>query len=97
MNAKELCDWFAGPSPISEMDAEDKHTILRALRLLAAIEDESGPTPEADAVWSRLDMARHAFGISTRAELYEHCRNAICRLEQERNAALRALEQAKEE
>lgn len=36
MDAKELHDWFAGPSPISEMDAEDKHTILRALSLLAA-------------------------------------------------------------
>lgn len=30
MNAKELHDWLTGPSPISEMDAEDKHTILRA-------------------------------------------------------------------
>lgn len=50
MNAKELHDWLTGPSPISEMDAEDKHTILRALSLLAAAEANDGTTPETDAL-----------------------------------------------
>jgi len=54
MNAKELHDWFAGPGriipiPISGMDAEDKHTILLALSLLAAAEANDGTTPETDA------------------------------------------------
>lgn len=87
MNAKELHDWFAGPSPISEMDAEDKHTILRALSLLAAIEDASGPTPETKAArreCERIGTCLPAYDCSTR-------------LERERNAALRALDQAKEE
>ena len=93
MNAKELCDWFAGPSPISEMDAEDKHTILRALSLLAAAEANDGKTPETDA--EAFDAIRIAVGRTI--DLSVVSIDFARRLEQERNAALRALEQAKEE
>lgn len=89
MNAKELCDWFAGPSPISEMDAEDKHTIIRALRLLAAIEDESVPTPETDAAF-----AGYVDAENRTAFMAEAC-NKMGKIEQERNAALRALQMAR--
>ena len=84
MDAKELHDWFAGPSPVSGMDAEDKQTILRALSLLAAAEASDGTTPETDAEAFDDD---NPYGVNLQVVPADFAR----RLESERNGLARAL------
>lgn len=97
MNAKELHDALsANPTSGAELAAlaaANMPTILRALSLLAAAEANDGKTPETDA--EAFDAIRIAVGRTI--DLSVVSIDFARRLERERNAALRALEQAKEE
>lgn len=85
LTANGLREWIIENKRLPQ-NAQQYHIdmILRALSLLAAIEDASGPTPETDALYGNPD----------RTEADEHY-HAV-RLERERNAALRALDSMKE-
>jgi len=96
MNAKKMRDWFTGPSPISDMDAEDKQTILRALSLRAAAEANDGTTPETDA--ARLTINQRRMIAEGRGVVSEMVEASVARLlERERNGLARSYADSLEE
>jgi len=98
MNAKELLqEWKERCNRLPRTAGEeDYQTILRALSLLAAAEANDGTTPETDAEFQlacKGAVAKDRLEKFSSRSLWDFAR----RLERERNAALRALDQAKEE